>query len=77
MINGLGIAYSENKNYNLAIKTYQKGIEIDPKIPNFYHNIANVYLQEQKIDLAKKYYQKALEVNPNFFYSKEILNQLP
>ncbi len=76
IINGLGMAYAEEKNFKQALLTYQKGIALNPQIPNFYHNTANVYNDMGEYANAERYYLKALEADPKFYFSAQQLVQL-
>ncbi len=76
IINGLGMAYAENGDIDNSISTYQKGIKIDPTVPNLYHNLANAEVARGNVEEAEKNYLKALEVNPNFFFSAQSLANL-
>lgn len=71
--NGLGIAYSDKGDFKRAIETFEKGIAMSPKTPNFYHNIANNYQIMKNYSEAEKYYLKAIEVDPNFIFSWQSL----
>ncbi len=70
------MAYSDNNQLGQAIKTYQRGIEINPHVPNFYHNTANAYVSLGNFDLAEKYFLKAIEVDPQFIFSWQSLASL-
>lgn len=69
VINNLGMELVERGRIKEAIETYEKGIAIDPLIPNLYHNLANVYLGQKDFDKAERYYRQAIKVDPNFYFS--------
>ncbi len=60
----LGYAYGELKEYNKAITTYQKAIEINPKNDDAYNNMGITYGNLKEYDKALTAYQKAIEINP-------------
>ena len=73
VINNLGMAYNNNKDYKKAEETYLKAIAVDPLIPNAYHNLANNYKNINEIKLAIENYKKAIKLSPNFIYSYNAL----
>lgn len=76
IINGLGIAYFDQGDYAKAIQTYTSGIQINPFIPNFYHNIATSYLALENLEEAEKYYLQAIEIDQKFIFSWQALAKL-
>jgi protein O-mannosyl-transferase len=69
MRNNLAMAYSEAGKTDIAIREYQKVIEIGDYYPNTHHNLANVYKSQGKFKEAEAEYKKALTMNPNFYFS--------
>jgi len=43
---------------------FEKALELDPKIPAVYNNLANIYGHEGPVKKAFEYYAKAIELNP-------------
>lgn len=76
IINGLGMAYAENGENQLAIQQYKNMIKINPNVPNAYHNMANAYGALGNLKEAEKFFLKALEVDPNFIFSAQSLVNL-
>ncbi len=67
----LGIVYSEQKKWELALENYNKGIDINDA--NAYMNRGNVYEVQKEWDLARDDYSKAIDINPEFseaYYSR-------
>jgi len=63
------IAYGSflNDNYNEsgARKQWEKALELDPKDPAIYNNLANIYGHKGPVEKAFDYYAKAIELQPN------------
>ena len=76
VINNLGMAYAEAKNYNQAESNYEKAIALDPNNPTAYHNLANVYRDTGRFELAEEYYKIAIGHDPNFVFSYHALLKL-
>ncbi len=57
-------AYAKAKDYDKAVATYQKAIQIGPTEAYLYDGLGNVYIQSRKIPEAQQAFQKAAEVNP-------------
>lgn len=76
VLNNLGMAYSDVKDYNKAEENYVKAINLYPSGPVAYHNLANLYKERGKIDLAVENFNKALKLDPDFVFSYNSLAQL-
>jgi predicted O-linked N-acetylglucosamine transferase (SPINDLY family) len=63
----LGMTYSERKNYDLAIKSIKKALQVNSNIPESYHNLGTIFQDKGDFDEAIASYQKALQLNPNFY----------
>ena len=57
-------AYGKAKDYDKAIATYQKAIQMSPTEAYLYDGLGNVYIADRKIPEAQQAFQKAAEVNP-------------
>ncbi|MFH0703091.1 MAG: tetratricopeptide repeat protein [bacterium] len=57
--------YEEQGDYSNAIKIYQKLIEIYPKNPVYYSNLANVLYLKGELKAAISNYQTAIILNPD------------
>lgn len=68
---GLGLCLQKKDDFYRALDNYTKALKIDPKFPEAYNNIANLFLDyEGDFKKAAEYLEKALEVvdnavNPN------------
>jgi outer membrane protein OmpA-like peptidoglycan-associated protein len=60
-----GDYYSQYKNYVLAVNTYNKAIQQNPKEVNAMLGMADAYHMLGKDDLAAQLYLKALAINPD------------
>ena len=60
----LGSAYRGKDEVNKAMESYQRAIEINPKLPDAYLGLAATYFMSEKVDEAIKYFKKAIELNP-------------
>ncbi|MCA9919796.1 MAG: tetratricopeptide repeat protein [Anaerolineales bacterium] len=64
--NGLGVAYFNNDQLDLAAEQFLASIEIDPNSANPQNNLGLVYANQGKDDLAVEQYQKALAIDPDY-----------
>jgi len=62
--NNLGVLYKDRKEYDSAIKEYQKALEIDPNYAYAYYNLGIVYHDLGEQNRALEAYQKSIELNP-------------
>lgn len=62
--NNRGNAYSDQKQYEKAIKDFNKAIEQDPKYSLAYHNRGITYSKQKQYEEAIKDYNKAIELDP-------------
>ncbi|MCL1893654.1 MAG: tetratricopeptide repeat protein [Holophagaceae bacterium] len=60
-----GLEYLNNKEWDNAIREYDKSIRLDPNDSGAYNNRGNGYLGKNFHDQAIADYNKALELNPN------------
>lgn len=63
----LGIAYMNNKQFDLAESAFQTAIAKNPKWPGGYDGLSNIYMFSEKKDLVKAQQNamKATELHPN------------
>jgi TolB-like protein/Tfp pilus assembly protein PilF len=62
--NGLGNAYVEHGLYTLALRQYQKVIELDPGFPGTYQSIASIYIfHDSQFDKALSFALQAQQLD--------------
>jgi len=62
-----GVIYQNIKrNYDQAIKMFEKAIEVQPERASGYYNLASVYEKIGKIDKSIETYKKTIEVDPEY-----------
>ncbi len=61
----LGVLYKENDNFDDAIKSFKKTIELNPKHNMALYELGVVYERQKNYDDAIKYYTKSLRVKEN------------
>lgn len=72
-----GKNYQANKNYDLAIESYQKAINKDSNESEAYYLLGKVYYAKKDYDNAKYYFQKYQTLKPSqATYIKNILNKI-
>jgi len=64
---GLGLAYSQQNNWEDAIESFNKAIELNPKDDSIYNALGNAYFKKEQYEEAIKCYEKALEINPKSY----------
>jgi len=66
LYNLLGLIYASQKKIDLAIKNYEKGIQIDPSFGIIYNNLGLIFFnqkEEKDINKAENYYKKSISVD--------------
>jgi tetratricopeptide (TPR) repeat protein len=71
-----GIFCLERKDYQPAIREFQRAIQIDPKYMPAYEALAESYLQLQDFDQAAAWSRRILEMNPNHAIARQTLAAL-
>jgi len=61
----LGVLYKENNNFDDAIKSFKKAIELNPKHNMALYELGVVYEKQNEHDLAIKNYTESLRVSEN------------
>ena len=61
----LGVLYKENKDFDNAIKSFKKTIELNPKHSNALYELGVVYEQQKNYDEAIKNYTASLRIKEN------------
>ncbi len=60
----MGVCYYQLKNYDMAIKTMEKGISIDPKHQIAHFNLGIVSAAKGDHDNSIKYWKNAVDIDP-------------
>ena len=63
----------ETREFDNAIKSCEKSIELDSDFPTSYYNMGNAYHNKKEYDTAIKNYKKAVELKPEY---KEAWNNM-
>ena len=64
--NHLGSIYAEEKDYDKAVASYQRGLKVDPNHPILHLNLAKALEKQGAGDLAEKEYESALRSKPGW-----------
>lgn len=59
-----GQQFYNNGQWDLAINTYKRVIELDPTYQSAYVNLGDAYYKSEQLDLAIETYQKGAEIDP-------------
>ena len=62
--NLLGIACTDEKDFDRALDAFQHALKLDPASTKTRNNLGNVYVAQEKLDLAEKEFRKALSLDP-------------
>ena len=68
LYNLLGLIYSDLGKVDLAIKTFNDGIKVNPKFPEIYNNLGRVIFRnkgEETFEQVENYYKKSIKLNNN------------
>lgn len=66
LYNILGATYSGLKQFESAIKSYKKAIDLNPSYAEAYYNMGIAFKNIDNYDSAINSYEKALEINPSY-----------
>lgn len=64
-LNQLARLYSLSDDYNNAIISYLKSIEVNPRVDEAYFELARVYIQQEQYDQALTLLSNAININPD------------
>ena len=62
-----GLQHLENKDYDNALKLFDKAIQLNPNSPVPHNYKGNVFFKLQKFEEAIECYDEALKINPKYF----------
>ncbi|HEY6184266.1 MAG TPA: tetratricopeptide repeat protein, partial [Terriglobales bacterium] len=62
--NLLGIAYSNEHDFDNALEAFQHALRLSPNSTKTLNNLGNLYAAQEKFDLAEKNFRKALNIEP-------------
>jgi len=68
LYNLMGLIYSDLGKIDIAIKTFKKGIKIDPQFSQIYNNLGRAIFRnknDNEFSIAEEYYKKSISVNNN------------
>jgi tetratricopeptide (TPR) repeat protein len=63
--NKIGIAFHQMSRLDLARKSYQRAVKLDPKYPEAVNNLGTIYYAEKNYSHAIKCYKRALKLSPD------------
>jgi tetratricopeptide (TPR) repeat protein len=66
--NGLGNAFYNKKNYEDAINSYKKCIEVNGQYEHPYYGLGSIYNQLGDLDQSIIWYRRCIEISPNYDY---------
>jgi tetratricopeptide (TPR) repeat protein len=65
--NGIGLGYANKGQFDMAIRYYTKGIELDPQFVYDYYDRGLAYKNKGQFELAIQDYTKTIELDPKSF----------
>jgi tetratricopeptide (TPR) repeat protein len=80
ILNNLGNYYAERKNWEAALRQYEKALKFDPSAAGTYNNIANVYGEQGKFSESIKMLEEVVAHDPRFapaYYNLGIIYASP
>ena len=66
VLSKLGFIYLRDNDYQLAIDTYQKVAELEPRMPNAFFNLGYIYAVTEDYPSAKAMYVRVVQMEPAF-----------
>jgi len=64
-LNNIAVIFTNSKDYQKAISSYEKAIEINPDYADAHNNLGIIFQELSESQKAKRCYEKAIELNPN------------
>lgn len=73
----LGVFYTENKRFNLAIGEFKKAADLNPNDPRTYYNLGYLYAEHfEDHQLAREHFRRYLGLDPNDENADQVRNYL-
>lgn len=72
----LGVVYSRLGEHEKAIRLFKLAIELQPRNPNYFYNIAASYKFIGDFDSAETAYEKVIELKPDYYQAHSALAEL-
>jgi tetratricopeptide (TPR) repeat protein len=72
----LGFAYLESGQYDKALETTKKGIDLDPKFAGAYYNLGIIYQKIGDLDKAIAMGKKSREIDPELHMAEFLLGSI-
>ena len=66
MYNKMGITARKDKNYSIALRSFDRALSFDPQDPVLYYNKSLVYVAQSQFTDFLPLLEKALEIKPDF-----------
>lgn len=66
--NNRGTAYAQKGQDDLALKDFNRSIELDPRSASAYNNRGTIYNKQKRFDLAYEDFSRAIQVDPFYAY---------
>ena len=62
----MGLVYEKKKEYDSAIESYKKAVEIEPLYAEAFYNMANSYKIKRDFNRAIDNYKKAIDIESDY-----------
>lgn len=73
----LGVFYTQNKNFKIAVKEFERALAINPDNAKSHYNLGYLYAEEfEKHEEAIMHFQRFLEINPSAKESEAVRSYL-
>lgn len=69
--NRMGIAARKDKNYGVAVRSFDRALSFDQSDPVLYYNKAMVYVAKSEFEECRELLGKALELKPDFVQAEQ------
>jgi len=60
------VCFACQKKFKQAKGYTEKAIDLNPKFPEPYNNLGNIFLEEKQYEIAVDLYEKAISLNPDY-----------